>query len=97
MKKEHDVVYGVRVSRKENFLINNSRKVFYWLINKLSENDIPRNAGDFRLVSRKVINEIAKINDPQPYIRGAIASMGLIKLESNTIEMPELKVKVNSI
>lgn len=72
----YDVIYGVRISRKENFFINNFRKGFYWLINKLSESDIPRNAGDFRLVSRRVINEISKINDPQPYLRGAIASMG---------------------
>ena len=37
---------------------------------------MPRDAGDFRLVNRKVINQIVKIKDSQPYIRGAIAAMG---------------------
>ncbi len=72
----YDVVYGIRVSRKENFIINFSRRCFYWLIDFLSEDNLPKNAGDFRLVDRRVINEIAKINDPQPYIRGSIAAMG---------------------
>ena len=72
----YDVVYGIRATRKENFLINFTRKFFYWLIDKLSENHIPRDAGDFRLVNRKVINQIVKIKDSQPYIRGAIAAMG---------------------
>ena len=75
-----DVVYGVRVSRSEHFFINYSRVFFYWLINKLSENYLPRNAGDFRLVSKRVVEEIKKINDSQPYIRGSIASMGFNQL-----------------
>ncbi len=72
----YDVVYGVRASRKENFIINFLRNIFYWFIDSLSEDHLPRNAGDFRLISKKVIHEIIKINDPQPYIRGSIAAMG---------------------
>ena len=72
----YDVVFGVRESRKENFFINFLRTFFYWFIDSLSEDHLPRNAGDFRLVNKKVIQEIIKIKDSQPYIRGSIAAMG---------------------
>jgi glycosyltransferase involved in cell wall biosynthesis len=72
----YDVVYGVRRRRKENFIINKSRYFFYRLINYLSEEDLPLDAGDFRLIDRKIINEIKKFEDAQPYLRGMIASMG---------------------
>ena len=71
-----DVVFGIRTTRKESFFINYLRKFFYWFINRLSEDHLPRNAGDFRLVSKRVIQEIIKIKDSQPYIRGSIATVG---------------------
>lgn len=70
------VVYGVRKSRQEGTLITAARKVFYWIIDALSTEHLPRNAGDFRLVDRTVINEIAKIRDPNLYLRGRIAALG---------------------
>ena len=42
----------------------------------LSDDDLPRDAGDVRLVDRLILDELRKIEDPQPYLRGAIASMG---------------------
>jgi dolichol-phosphate mannosyltransferase len=72
----YQVVYGIRRSRKENWLINTVRKIFYYLIDLLSEDSLPRHAGDFRLVDRQVLDELRKINDQQPYLRGAIATMG---------------------
>ncbi len=75
-EKGHDVVYGVRESRQEHFVLNALRRFFYWLINVLSEDHLPRNAGDFRLVSRRVIDALAEIDDYHPYLRGAIASLG---------------------
>ncbi len=70
------VVYGVRKSRQEGPLITAARKIFYWIIDALSTEHLPRNAGDFRLVDRTVINEIAKIRDPNLYLRGRIAALG---------------------
>jgi dolichol-phosphate mannosyltransferase len=53
-----------------------ARRVFYWLVDFLSEERIPQNAGDFRLISRRVIEELRKIEDNKPYLRGTIATLG---------------------
>jgi polyisoprenyl-phosphate glycosyltransferase len=71
-----DVVYGIRKSRLESRRWTLARKVFYWLVDFLSEDPIPRDAGDFRLISRRVIEELRRIGDPKPYLRGTIATLG---------------------
>lgn len=70
------VVYGVRRGRKEGVGITLLRKIFYRLIDALSEDKLPLDAGDFRLVDRVVLQELAKMEDAHPYLRGAIAAMG---------------------
>jgi len=72
----YQVVYGVRRTRKESWLISRVRNVFYWLIDLLSEDNLPHNAGDFRLVDRRVLDELKRFDDHQPYLRGTIAAMG---------------------
>jgi dolichol-phosphate mannosyltransferase len=71
-----DVVYGIRKSRLEATRWTIGRKIFYWLVDFLSEDPIPRDAGDFRLISRRVIDELRRIDDPHPYLRGTIATLG---------------------
>ena len=75
-EEDHDVVYGIRQSRQEGILINGMRTAFYWLIDAMSEDQLPRQAGDFRLVSRRVIDIMGQVNDSHPYLRGMIASFG---------------------
>lgn len=72
----YKVIYGIRERRKEGMLITFSRKCFYRIINLLSEYPIPVDAGDFRLLDRRVINELKKMDDMQLYLRGAIAEIG---------------------
>ena len=72
----YDVVYGVRASRQEGFFINGMRAAFYRIIDALAEDKLPHNAGDFRLVSRRVIEAMKQIDDYHPYIRGMIAALG---------------------
>jgi len=74
------VVYGIRSSRKEGWLINQTRHAFYRLIDSLSEDDLPLDAGDFRLVDRRVIDELKAIEDYQPYLRGTIAALGFSQI-----------------
>jgi glycosyltransferase involved in cell wall biosynthesis len=76
----YDVVYGTRVSRLESWNWSLARKVFYWLVDFLSEDPIPLDAGDFRLVSRRVIEELRRIDDTRPYLRGTIATLGFNQL-----------------
>ena len=71
-----EVVYGLRRTRQEGRLIGWLRKLFYRLIDSLSEDDLPHGAGDFRLVSRKIVELMRQVDDYHPYIRGLIASFG---------------------
>ncbi|MSP92710.1 MAG: glycosyltransferase [Myxococcales bacterium] len=70
------VVYGVRRGRQEGWAITALRKAFYRLIDALSEVRLPLDAGDFRLVDRVVLDELGRIDDAHPYLRGVIAAMG---------------------
>jgi len=72
----HRVVYGIREARPEGALLHLFRRVGYWTIDKLSEHPIPRDAGDFRLIDRAVLNALTKMNTPTPYLRGMIAGLG---------------------
>ena len=70
------VVYGVRRRRQENMLLHVARKLFYRLVNYLSDDELPVDVGDFRLIDRKVVDVLRKTDDTQPYLRGTIAAMG---------------------
>lgn len=70
------VVYGVRRSRKEGFAITLLRRVFYRLIDFLSEDRLPHDAGDFRLIDRRVLDILCQIEDQKPYLRGTLATLG---------------------
>jgi glycosyltransferase involved in cell wall biosynthesis len=73
----YKVVYGIRRSRPdESAWLHSARKVFYRLIDLLSEDQLPHDAGDFRLIDRCVVDQLKMISDQQPYLRGLIASMG---------------------
>ena len=72
----YQVVYGIRRKRPENPLLHGFRKFGYWVIDKISEHPIPRDAGDFRLVDRKVIQSLCQIKTTHPYLRGIIAGLG---------------------
>ena len=75
-EKGFDVVYGIRKRTKDNFLMRFMRRFFYRICNALSKENLPLNAGGFRLIDRKVVDELIKLDDYKPYIRGLIASIG---------------------
>ena len=76
-EKGYKVVYGVRRSRRsEPFWLQGLRKLFYRIVDRLSEDRLPHDAGDFRLVDRRILDELRMRDDRRPYLRGAIASMG---------------------
>lgn len=75
-QKGYDVVYGIRRRRKENVFINGCRRFFYWFVDKISDHPLPRDAGDFRLISRRVMDILTNIKGSVPYIRGTISEIG---------------------
>ena len=83
----YKIVYGIRSKREENFLKTQQivdfpyvRKIFYKLINLISDVEIPENAGDFILIDRCVVDIIKNISDPNIYLRGTIFSIGFSKI-----------------
>ncbi len=79
-ERGYEVVYGVRQKRKEGWAITTARRVFYRLINALSPEDLPLDAGDFRLVDRVVVEAIRGIKDVRPYLRGTLTTFGFEQL-----------------
>lgn len=69
-ERGHDVVVGIRRRRKEGYFLAWGRRAFYAFINHVSDDRITRDAGDFRLIDRTVLNRVIALNDINPYLRG---------------------------
>jgi glycosyltransferase involved in cell wall biosynthesis len=65
-----DVVYARRVRRKEPWLLRACYFLFYRAMAKLSDIRLPLDAGDFGLLSRRVISEIKRMPEHHRYLRG---------------------------
>lgn len=72
-----NVVYGVRKRREGETLFKRiTAKLFYVLLDKLSEVPLPRDTGDFRIIDRRVIDEFNRLGEKNKYVRGLISWMG---------------------
>jgi len=73
----YEVVYAKRRSRKGETLVKRVISYFgYYLINKLSDVKIPRNTGDFRVMTRRVMEELRRLNESHGFLRGLVAYVG---------------------
>lgn len=72
-----DVVYAVRESREgESAFKVATARWFYRLLNRLSETPVPLDTGDFRLMDRRVIDELKKMPERHRFVRGMVAWVG---------------------
>lgn len=71
-----DVVYAQRRVRDEGFFKRASASLFYRLLSRIAEVDIPRNVGDFRLADRKVVHEIRRFTEHDRFVRGMFSYVG---------------------
>ena len=72
----YKIVYGVRRSRPGPIWLHAMRRVFYRLIAWLSTDELPHDAGDFRLVDRCVLDLLRQYRAEDPYLRGYMATLG---------------------
>lgn len=72
----YDVVYGRRVAREGNQRLAFLYKRFYRLFKKISDVPIPLDAGDFSLMSKKVVDELVKMPETDQFLRGLRAWVG---------------------
>ena len=73
----YDVIYGKRKARKgESAFKLLTAKAFYSTLNKLSDVEIPKDTGDFRLVDRKVVDVINSLPEHNKFLRGLFSWVG---------------------
>jgi dolichol-phosphate mannosyltransferase len=73
----YEVVYAKRKDRKGETIFKKIISSFgYFLINKLSDIRIPKDTGDYRIISRKVINHLKELNESHGFLRGMVAFVG---------------------
>ncbi|MDA8034538.1 MAG: glycosyltransferase family 2 protein [Actinomycetota bacterium] len=82
-------VYGVVTARHGTGPLRrlNSR-LFYWVMGRLSERDVPANASDFRLLDRRVVDQLRRLEERNRFLRGLVAWVGFSSV-GVPIERPE--------
>jgi glycosyltransferase involved in cell wall biosynthesis len=75
--KGFDIVLARRIDRSsDSFIKRNTSKIFYKLIDKISDVQIPSNVGDFRLMDRKAIIALRGYRERSRFMKGIMASLG---------------------
>jgi glycosyltransferase involved in cell wall biosynthesis len=76
-REGYDVVYAQRRTREgETWIKKVVSEVGYRVINRIADVEIPKNTGDFRLMSRRVVNEINRLKECHGFLRGMVALAG---------------------
>lgn len=77
----YDMVYGVRTHREsEAYLKRSFARLFYWLMQKITKIDMPSNAGDFRLLDKKIVYALQQFPERTRFMKGLYAWVGYKKL-----------------
>ena len=76
-KEGYEVVYAVRTERKgETWFKEFTAKLFYRIIYRITDVDIPLDTGDFRLMDRKVVDAMNQMRERNRFIRGMTSWVG---------------------
>jgi polyisoprenyl-phosphate glycosyltransferase len=76
-REGYDVVYAQRRTREgETWIKKLVSEVGYKVINRIADVEIPKNTGDFRLMSRRVVNELNRLKECHGFLRGMVALVG---------------------
>ncbi|ANI82296.1 glycosyltransferase family 2 protein [Kosakonia oryzae] len=80
----YDVVYGTRTDRHgESKFKLLTAKYFYRTLNKLSEVPIPLDTGDFRLMDKKVVEQLKNMPEKSRFVRGMVSWVGFRQTSVN--------------
>lgn len=82
-------VVAIKSQSEENKGLFRARRLYYWLLAKLSDTDhIIQNFTGFGLYDRKIMNALKLYKDPVPYFRGFISEIGFKRAEIEFIQPP---------
>jgi glycosyltransferase involved in cell wall biosynthesis len=77
LSEGYELVYAKRRSRKGETLAKRAISYFgYAVINRMSDVEIPRTTGDFRIMTRRVVEELRGLNESHGFLRGLVAYVG---------------------
>ena len=76
-KEGYDVVYAQRRTREGETLVKRMVAALgYRLIGRIAEVEIPKNTGDFRLMSRRVVDHVVALKESHGFLRGLVGLVG---------------------
>lgn len=91
MDRGYDVVYGRRAERQGETLFKKATAyLFYRFLNTLSDVDIPKDTGDFRLVSRRSLDAVLAMPERARFIRGMFAWAGFKQIGLEYVRDPRV-------
>ena len=76
-KKGNDVVYAIREKRKESWLKRGCYALFYRMLQRVANIDIPLDSGDFCIMDRKVVDILNRMPERNRFVRGIRSWVGL--------------------
>ncbi len=76
-REGNDVVYAIRVHRKEGWFKRASYATFYRLLQRVANIDIPLDAGDFCIMDRRVVDLLVNMPERNRFVRGIRSWVGL--------------------
>jgi glycosyltransferase involved in cell wall biosynthesis len=76
LDKGYDVAYGIRKKRKESFIKRLAYSSFYRILKGMSNIHIPIDSGDFCVMKKHVVDNMLKLQEQNPFLRGIRAWVG---------------------
>lgn len=76
-REGHDVVYAIREQRQENWFKRSAYALFYRLLQRVANIEIPLDSGDFCLMDRRVVNVLVGMPERNRFVRGLRSWIGL--------------------
>jgi polyisoprenyl-phosphate glycosyltransferase len=89
----YEVVLAVKSSSGESKIMYAVRRLYYNIVNRLSEVQLIDNFHGYGLYDRKIVNALREMDDPYPYVRGLIAEAGFRRAEVNYRQPPRKRGK----
>jgi len=84
------LVMAIKPESESGFLFHQIRKIYYRLLNKISDISIIKDSTGFGIYDEEVINQLRNINEPYPFLRGLICDLGY-KVETISFKQPARK------
>lgn len=75
-REGYEMVYTHQVNREESWLVKRAKKQFYNLMRRSADVDMPPNAGDFRLLDRKIVNVLNALPERNRFMKGLYSWAG---------------------